>query len=132
MRFPITTMVTEWVSVPLLTIVLEVMGIMAITDITHTVTIHMDITHTVLSIPTEVTVTILMATVLADWVGVVTVMEMAGTETEMEMVGMEMAVDGEVQTEVVKHQMLHTIIVDLQVLELGILQPTDVAFFKRI
>ncbi len=123
-------MVTEWVSVPLLTIVLEVMGIMAITDITLTVTIHMDITHTVLSIPTEVTVTILMATVSADWVGVVTVMEMAGTETEM--VGMEMAVDGEVQTEVVKHQMLHTIIVDLQVLELGILQPTDVVFFKRI
>lgn len=123
-------MVTEWVSVPLLTIVLEVMGIMAITDITLTVTIHMDITHTVLSIPTEVIVTILMATVLADWVGVVTVMEMAGTETEM--VGMEMAVDGEVQTEVVKHQMLHTIIVDLQVLELGILQPTDVVFFRRI
>lgn len=121
---------TEWVSVPLLTIVLEVMGIMAITDITLTFTIHMDIIHTVLSIPTEVMVTILMATVLADWVGVVTVMEMAGTETEM--VGMEMAVDGEAQTEVVKHQMLRTIIVDLQVLELGILQPTDVAFFKRI
>jgi hypothetical protein len=71
-----------------------------------------------------------MATVLADWVGVVTVMEMVGTETEM--VGMEMAVDGEAQTEAVKHQMLHTIIVDLQVLELGILQPTDVVFFKRI
>jgi hypothetical protein len=104
---------TEWVSVPLLTIVLEVMGIMAITDITFTVTIHMDITHTVLSIPTEVMVTILMATALADWVGVVTVMEMAGTETEM--VGMEMAVDGEAQTEVVKPQMLRTIIADLQV-----------------
>ncbi len=130
MRFPITTMVTEWVSVPLLTMVLEVMGIMAITDITLTVTIHMDITHTVLSIPTEVMVTILMATALADWGGVVTVMEMAGTETEM--VGMEMAVDGEAQTVAVKHQMLHTIIVDLQVLELGILQPTDVVFFKRI
>lgn len=123
-------MVTEWVSVPLLTMVLEVMGIMAITDITLTVTIHMDITHTVLSIPTEVMVTILMATALADWGGVVTVMEMAGTETEM--VGMEMAVDGEAQSEAVKHQMLHTIIVDLQVLELGILQPTDVVFFKRI
>ena len=123
-------MVTEWVSVPLLTIVLEVMGIMAITDITLTVTIHMDIIHTVLSIPTEVMVTILMATALADWGGVVTVMEMAGTETEM--VGMEMAVDGEAQSEAVKHQMLHTIIVDLQVLELGILQPTDVVFFKRI
>ena len=126
-------MVTEWVSVPLLTMVLEVMGIMAITaitDITLTVTIHMDITHTVLSIPTEVMVTILMATALADWGGVVTVMEMAGTETEM--VGMEMAVDGEAQTVAVKHQMLHTIIVDLQVLELGILQPTDVVFFKRI
>lgn len=124
---------TEWVSVPLLTIVLEVMGIMAITaitDITLTVTIHMDITHTVLSIPTEVMVTILMATALADWGGVVMVMEMVGTETDM--VGMEMAVDGEAQTEVVKHQMLRTIIVDLQVLELGILQPTDVAFFKRI
>lgn len=94
------------------------------------VIIHLDIIHTVLSIPTEVMVTIRMATVLADWVGVVTVMEMVGTETEM--VGMEMAVDGEAQTEAVKHQMLHTIIVDLQVLELGILQPTDVVFFKRI
>ncbi len=77
------------------------------------VTMHMDITHTVLSIPTEVMVTILMATALADWVGEVTVMEMDGTETEM--VGMEMAVDGEAQTEVVKHQMLHTIIADQQV-----------------
>ena len=48
-----------------------------------------------------------------DWVGEVTVMETGGTETEMG--GMEMAEDGEAQMEVVKHQMLHTIIVDLQV-----------------
>lgn len=107
-------MVTEWVSVPLLTIVLEVMGIMAVTDITLTVTIHMDITHTVLSIPTEVMVTILMATVLADWVGVVMATDgwvTVGTTT----VGMEMAEVGEAQTEAVKHPMLQTIIVDPQV-----------------
>ena len=77
------------------------------------VIMHMDITHTVLSIPTEVMVTILMATALADWVGEVTVMEMDGTETET--VGMEMAVVGEAQTEAVKHPMLQTIIVDPQV-----------------
>ena len=72
------------------------------------VIIHMDITHTVLSIPTDGMVTILMAMALADWAGEVTVMEMAGTETGM-------VVDGEAQTGVVKHQMLHNIIVDPQV-----------------
>jgi hypothetical protein len=41
------------------------------------VIIHMDITHTVLSIPTDGMVTILMAMDLADWAVEVTVMEMA-------------------------------------------------------
>jgi hypothetical protein len=50
-------------------------------------------------------VKILMAMALADWAVEVTAMEMAG---------MVMVVDGEAQTWVVKHQMLHTIIVDLQ------------------
>jgi hypothetical protein len=77
------------------------------------VIIYMDITHTVLSIPMDGMVTILMAMALADWAGEVTAMEMAGTETEM--AGMVMVVDGEAQTWVVKHQMLHTITVDLQV-----------------
>jgi hypothetical protein len=76
------------------------------------VTIHMDITPIVLSIPMEVMVTIHTAMAQVDWVGEVTVMETGGTEAEM--AGMEMAEDGEAQMEVVKHQMLHTIIVDLQ------------------
>jgi short subunit dehydrogenase-like uncharacterized protein len=65
------------------------------------VIIYMDITHTVLSIPMDGMVTILMAMALADWAGEVT--------------AMVMVVDGEAQTWVVKHQMLHTITVDLQV-----------------
>jgi hypothetical protein len=56
------------------------------------VIIHMDITHTVLSIPMDGMVTILMAMALADWAVEVTVMEMDGTETEM--AGMGMVVDG--------------------------------------
>jgi hypothetical protein len=126
MHFPTTTVDLEWGALTH-TIISEDS---IISDTIHTVLTIMVLIHTVLSIPTEVMVTILMATALADWDGEVTVMEMDGTETEM--VGMEMAVDGEAQTEAVKHPMLHTIIADQPVSDLGILQPTDVAFFKRI
>lgn len=70
-----------------------------LTGLTHTV-----ITLILLTIHTVVVlVTTLMVTVRADLDGEDSVMVMAGTETEM--VGMAMAVDGEAQTEAVKHQM---------------------------
>lgn len=71
----------------------------------HTATILMVTTHTV---PTMVMVVMdITPTVMewADWVGVVTVMGMDGSEMEMEAVG-------EVRGTVVKHQMLHIIIAD--------------------
>lgn len=55
MHFPITTTVTEWVSVLTVRIIQWVDLVdMGITDITHTVTIHMDTILTVHTMALEV------------------------------------------------------------------------------